>query len=117
MLKILALSYSELLLIIVHYSWIAKKKKISPTPTSLFSFLSHFTLLSSLPMVVVRRWFDGLVMVRWFFFFLTNGPMVMVRFLGCGSRFLGCDFYFFYSCLWLQWIWLVAAMVDRKSVV
>ena len=74
MLKILALSYSELLLITTHCSWIVKKKIIyifSPTLTSLFSFLSQFCL----PMVLVRRWLSvvgcGLMvvshslMVRW----------------------------------------------------
>ena len=73
MLKNLALSYSELLLITTHYSWIVKKKKKKKFLTnSHFSFLSHFSLLSSLPNAC------GSAMV-FFFFSLIDGPMVTVQ--------------------------------------
>ena len=76
-----------------------------------FSFLSHFSLLSSLPNAC------GLAMV--FFFSLS----LMVRWSQCsvlGSwwwvtvRFLFFLSFYFCCCLWLRWIWLVVGGSDGR---
>ena len=77
MLKILALSYSELLLITTHCSWIVKKIKnnnnnnLYSHQLSLLSSLSSLTSLS--PMVVVQRWLS------------VMGRSLMVQWSRCGS--------------------------------
>ena len=99
-LKFLALSYSKLLSITVHCSWIVitknkNKNCILFTPTTLshlsFSFFSHFSLLSSLS-VVRRLWSNdcgpSMVVVQRLWAVVGCGPMVMDR----GSNDYGFDF-------------------------
>ena len=115
MLKILALSYSELLLITTHYSWIVKKKKKKKFLTnSHFSLLFPFSLLSSL-FSSQCLWFG-----HGFFFFSLS---LMVRWSQCsvlGSwwwvtvRFLFFLSFYFCCCLWLRWIWLVVGGSDGR---
>ena len=98
MLKILVLSYSELILITAHCSWIVK--------IYIYFYSHQLSLLSP----------DGygLAMVRWSdngFFSLTDGPMVTMWFLGHVEVF----FYFFWLFFvvavdlvggWWRWWWV-----------
>ena len=86
MLKFLVLSYSELLLITTHCSWIVNIY-IYILTNSHFSLLFPLSLLSldgCVPAMVVCRglWSDGCG--SW-----SDGSMVMVRLLGHGAVFLG----------------------------